>query len=94
MSMTLTKDEIKDIISNDIDTKLHVFAMTEQLSDEPKVLREQLRIMIIRTVESWGFVPGEVIITGPNDDKEIDIKWNLGLASDGINTVTGVKMDL
>jgi hypothetical protein len=92
--MLITKEELKEIIGNDIDVKLHVFAMTEQLSVDPQELRNQLRTLVIKAVEAWGFVPGGVSIVGPNDDKEIYIKWSLGLSPDGVNSITGVKMDL
>lgn len=87
------KADMKQIISDDIDTKLYVFTITDQLSfSEPKLLRTQIKKIIEKTVESWGLESTNICITGPNDDKNIQVNYSLVMPEDGKNTITGEKI--
>jgi hypothetical protein len=89
----IDKEELKQIISDDIDMKLHVFTISNQLDySKPSIVRDQIAKLVEKVVESWGFIPQNVSIIGPNEDKEIYIQYNIAIPSDGKNAITGVQI--
>lgn len=86
---------MQQIIGDDIDSKLYVLTITEQLTyEEPKLLRSQIKTVIEKTVESWGLESRDVCIIGPNEDREIQVTYKLTIPNDGKNKLTGTEINL
>lgn len=71
---------IRMIINSEINIKLNVLlAMCDPDSNDTVRLREIVRSIVERSIESWGFTPAEIAVIGPNDDSKFTVDFSIDM---------------
>jgi len=72
---------IRMIINSEINIKLNILlSMCDPDSNDTIHLREIVKSIVERTIESWGFTPGEITVIGPNDDSKFTVDFTIDIS--------------
>ena len=74
-------DTIKAVINNEINLKLNLLLNGGVIPvKEPFQFRNIARIIVEKSIESWGFSPDEINVIGPNDDNRFTIDFSIDIS--------------
>jgi len=72
---------IRAIINSEINIKLNILlAMCDTESNDTIRLRDIVRSIVERSIESWGFTPDDITVIGPNDDSKFTVDFSIDIS--------------